>query len=324
MTPQQLVSELAKGQIRPAYLLAGEEALLRDEAIEAIRAHVLVGGADDFNFQRLPSEAHAPVVVADALAALPVLATHRLVLLVEPETRRAGAQALLDALAEALPRHLEQRESVFVVAAARPDNRTRWVRAFRNAPAATVECKAPQTIRGLASFIRAEAGRQGVAFAQGAPERLAELVGPQLLALRQEIAKISLFAGPGVEVTTAHVEQATQQLAEESIWALADAIGFGNSAEALFLLSRMDDIAPPALLGALAAHFRNLSRVRSGAVPRAPRDRREKLASQARRFSPGRLRAGMQAIHETDVALKGRGELSPELALERLVLALSS
>jgi hypothetical protein len=32
----------------------------------------------------------------------------------------------------------------------------------------------------------------------------------------------------------------------------------------------------------------------------------------------------MQAIHDTDVAIKGAGALPPQLAIERLVLALSS
>lgn len=324
MTPKQLESELAKGQIRPAYLLAGEQALLRDEAIAAIRASVLGGAADDFNFQRLPGDATTVAALGDALAALPVLAAHRLVVLVEPETRRAGSKALVDALADALPAHLEQRESVLVVAASKPDKRVRWVKALGKAPAAIVVCDAPGDARGVASFVRAEAGRQGVVFAQGAPERLAELVGSQLLLLRQEIAKCSLLAGPGETVTTVHVEQATQQLAEQPIWDLTDAIGDGSSAKALAHLSRMGDVVPPMLLGTLAAHFRKLSRVRSGAAVAGPPFVKRKLEVQARRFSPGRLRACMQAIHDTDVAIKGASVLEPQLAIERLVLALSS
>jgi DNA polymerase-3 subunit delta len=324
VTPEQLAKELAEGQIRPAYLLAGSEALLRDDVLDVLRTRILDGAADDFNFQQLPGDATTPAALVEALAALPILAARRLVVLIEPESRRAGSKALLDALVEALPAHLEQRESVLVVAASQPDKRVRWVKALGKAPAAIVACDPPRDTRGVASFVRAEATRQGVAFDKRAAARLAELVGPQLLMLRQEIAKASLLAGPGESVTTAHVEQATQQMAEQPIWDLTDAIGDGSSAEALTLLSRMRDVAPPMLLGSLAAHFRKLSRVRSGGAVAGPPFVKRKLEGQARRFSPGQLHACMQAIHDTDVAIKGAGALPPQLAIERLVLALSS
>jgi DNA polymerase III delta subunit len=51
---------------------------------------------------------------------------------------------------------------------------------------------------------------------------------------------------------------------------------------------------------------------------------RKKLESQARRYGARRLRSCLDAIHETDLAIKGAGALRPELALERLVLALAT
>ena len=324
MTPDELVGELGRGEIRSAYLLAGEEALLRDDALEALRAAVLDGVADDFNLQRLPGDATTPAALEESLAALPVMAARRLVVLVDPESRRGGSKGLLDALADAIPAHLEQRECVLVVAAARPDKRSRWVKVFGKSPAAIVACDAPKNARAVVSFVRAEAKRQGVALEKAAAERLAELVGPQLLLLRQEIAKAWLVAGPDSKVTSSHVDQATNQLAEQPIWDLTDAIGEGRDAQALVLLSRMGGVAAPVLLGSLAAHFRKLSRVRSGGSVPGPPFVVRKLEGQARRFTPARLNACMQAIHDTDVAIKGASMLPPPLAIERLVLALSA
>ena len=45
--------ELAAGSLRPAYLIAGEEPLQRDEALAALREHVLAGAPVDFNLDRL-------------------------------------------------------------------------------------------------------------------------------------------------------------------------------------------------------------------------------------------------------------------------------
>lgn len=324
MSPDELREELDRGEFRPAYLLAGEEALLRDDALALLRERVLDGAADDFNFQRLPGDATTPGALGDALDALPVFAPRRLVVLVDPDTRRAGSKALLDGLADALPRHLEQSESVLVVASTKPDKRSRWVKAFGKAPAAIVACDPPRDTRGVVRFVREEAKRQGVGFEKGAPERLAELVGPQLLLLRQEIAKAALLVEPGEKVGRHHVEQATNQLAEQPIWDLTDAIGDGEVPRALVLLDRLGDVAAPVVLGSLAAHFRKLSRVRAGGRVAGPPFVTRKLEGQARRFSPGRLHACLQAIHETDVAIKGGSALPPPLAIERLVLALAS
>jgi DNA polymerase-3 subunit delta len=135
----ELVRELETGRVRPAYLLAGEEALLRDDAIDALRSCVLAGAADDFNFDRLPGESTTPAALADALGSLPVMAERRLVLLVEPEGRRGGSKLLVEAIAEQLPALLERAETVFVVAASKPDKRSRWVKAFGAEPAGIVE-----------------------------------------------------------------------------------------------------------------------------------------------------------------------------------------
>jgi DNA polymerase III delta subunit len=48
-----------------------------------------------------------------------------------------------------------------------------------------------------------------------------------------------------------------------------------------------------------------------------------KLESQARRFSANRLVACIGAIHQTDLALKGAAGITPELAMERLVIGLA-
>jgi DNA polymerase III delta subunit len=77
------------------------------------------------------------------------------------------------------------------------------------------------------------------------------------------------------------------------------------------------------VLGALASHFRRLVRVQGGGSLGVPPFVRQKLESQARRYSEARLVACLGAIHETDLALKGAGALAPQLALERLVIGLA-
>ncbi len=325
MTGAELTRELKKGTIRPAYLLAGEEPLLRDDALAAIRAAVLDGSADDFNLDRLEAAKTSGDALRDAVRALPVMAERRLVILVGPEAARGNAgKQLTGALGDIVRELADQRETVLVVAAAKADKRLAWVKAFAD-PAAMITCDPPKGARAVASFVNAEAKRQRVELEAGAAEMLAERIGPQLLMLRQEIAKVALLAGDGETVLCRHVAASTSHLAEDSIWDLMDAIGDGRSALALMLLARMGGKGAPAqvVLGSLAAHFRKLARLSSGGNVAGPPFVVKKLQGQARRFTRLRLLECLEAIHATDTALKGAGTMPPDMALERLVVGLS-
>jgi DNA polymerase-3 subunit delta len=323
VTPKQLRAQLAKGRVGGAYLVLGEEPLLREDALAAIRAAVLGEGPNDFDLDRLDGDATSPAALIDAVRTLPVLAGRRLVILREPEPRRGAGQALTDAIAEAVKEVASTGGTVLVVVASRADGRSRWVKSFGDG---VVRCEPPRRGRDLSAFVVEEAARQQVALEPGAAELLAERTGPQLLMLRQEIAKSALLAGPGERVTRAHVLAGSCELAEEPIWDLTDAIGEGRTADALALLAKLLDggAAPPAVLGVLVSHFRKLLRIGNGGAVAGPPFVQRKLESQARRYRRGRLLACLRAIHETDTALKGLGVLRPELALERLVIGLAS
>ncbi len=327
MTLGELREELRAGRIRSAYLLAGAEALLRDDALAALSSAVLAGAPREFNCDRLDGETASPGELVDAVRTLPVLTARRLVVLREPEARKAGARGLVEALPGLLGELGEAGaagSTVLVVCAAEVDRRAAWVKAFRE-PAAVVDCEAPTRAQEIVAFVRGEAKRQGIALVPGAAELLVERVGAQLLWLRQELAKASLYAGPGEAVTRAHVAALVSDVAEEPIWDLTDAIGEGRTADALVVLQKLLGAgAPPVVvLGSLASHFRRLARVRAGGKLQAPPFVQRKLEGQARRYAPTRLSACLRALHDTDERLKGQGALPPELALERLVLGLS-
>jgi len=321
----ELRGELSKGTVRPAYLVVGEEPLLRDDAVALVRAHALDGGTEDFNLDRFDGAGTRPAALLDAVGTLPVMAARRVVILREPEGGRGNAKALVEAIAETVPGLAERDDLVFVVVAEKADRRSRWTKAFRD-PAAVVQCDPPRRGRELVAFVRDEAKRQGVELGAGSAEMLAERTGPQLMLLRGEIAKASLLAGIGETVRPEHIAAGTRDVAEESIWDLTDAIGEGRGADALTSLAKIlaAGSAPPQVLGALASHFRKLLRLRSGGTAAGPPFAIRKLEQQAGRYTVRRLSACLRAIHETDLALKGAGELSPGMAIERLVIGLAA
>jgi DNA polymerase-3 subunit delta len=322
VTPEELYSELKLSQIRPAYLVVGEESLYREEAVAAIERAVFPDGPVDFDYERLDGSTANGVALLNAIGTLPVLAARRLIVLHDPESQRGKAKDLGEAIAESLEVVGAGNDAVLVVVAPKVDGRARWAKQL--GAKASVRCDPPKGVRAITAFVNAEAKRQSVSLGKGAAALLAERTGPHLMMLRHEIAKAALFAGPGEEVTSRHVAEATTDVAEEPIWDLTDAIGEGRIGDAMALLGKLQGAggAPPAILGALANHFRKLLATRTGGkIGGAPFAVR-KLESQSKRFSPGRLVSCMRAIHQTDLALKGAGGIPPEISLERLVIGL--
>lgn len=326
MNLAQLTAELGQGRIRPAYLVAGDEPLLRDAALEAIEARVLAGVPRDFNFDRLDADSASPGRLVDALGTLPLMASRRLVVLREGEGRGAGIDEEWGrGIEQALGGISEAATAVLVVVARKVDRRSRWVKAFHE-PAAEVDCAAPTTARELVEFLERDARRLGVQIAKDAAELLGERIGPHLLLLRRELEKLELHVGAGGRIDRATVAIAVASVAEESIWELTDAIGQGRTADSVAKLAQMlgQGEASQAVLGALASHFRRLLRAGQGEPIKGPPFVVRKLEQQARRFPPARLLGCLRAIHRADVELKGAGVLRPERALEQLVIQLAS
>jgi len=330
---EDLDSELRGGRLRPAYLLAGDEPLLRDESLDAICRAVLADGLADFNFDSFDAKSLRPGTLLDALRSLPVMATRRLVLLRDvPRPREKKVESGGDPdegqFSEALIQALallkdEMISSVLVVQAVAIDRRSKWVKAFAE-PACVVDCKSPTKTRELAAFVHEEARRQNVKLGEGVAELLAEAVGPQLLVLRKEIEKLALFCEPGSRIQCSDVVGLVTHIAEEPVWQLSDAISEGRAETALTALSRLLGSGTPApvVLGALANHFRKLIRLRAGKEVAGSPFALQKLSKQAKRLTLARWQAYLRAIHELDEVLKGRGGIRPEVALERLVIGL--
>ena len=312
MTPAELEQELASGKLRPAYLLAGSEALLRDEASRAITEAVLADGPRDFNFDRIDGASCTEAQLLDAVRSLPVLAERRLVVLREPEGKGRGPKTLEEGIAAAVEELRESSATVLVVTSSKIDKRSKWVKAFEK-PAALVACDPPKGLRAIVAFVKQEAKRRQISLQPGAAEALADAVGPQLLMLRQELEKAALHAGPGLPVSRHDVIAVVSDVADEPIWDLTDAIGEGRTPDALVILGRLLDsgAVAPVLLGSLASHFRKLARLRYGASVAGHPFMVRKLESQAQRYTRGRLVACLHAIHGADEALKGRGSLPP-------------
>lgn len=311
-------------------LLAGPEATLRQASLDELRERALEGGPRDFNEDVFDLAAGSTDVVALAstLRTLPVLARRRLVRVRGLASKRAAK--FIDG---PLLAYLEDpaETTCLVLEAESVDRRLRWVK--RVAQTGEVrDCTAPRKPQELRSWIEQRVRAAGKEPGSGMAAALLDRTGPDLDRLASEIEKLSVYAGEREALSPDDVAELTGDLRDFALYELTDAIGSRRLPEALGLLARLlgQGEAPLRLLGALGNHYRKLLRA-SECEPFEPDEVRKrlsihpyaarKLVEQARRFDSRRLRRCLDAVRRTDEALKGGVALSPELAIEQLVLA---
>ena len=314
----------------PVVLIEGPEATLRDAALAELRERVLADAPRDFNEDRfdLGAAGFDPLAIVAAARTLPVMARARLVLVRGAGEKRA--EKFLDgALLEYLEAPLET--TCLVLEAESVDKRQRWVKRVAKL-GQMIDCAGPNRPGDVRRWIEARMAQRGLRASSGVPTALFELVGPNLDRLALEVEKLSLFVGERGELSADDVAELVGQLRPRAVYELCDAIGERRLANALRMVAELSDQgqAPLALIGALANHFRKLLRARELRPLEAAEVQRklgvhpfaaQKLVEQVRRFDLRRLKACLEAVRRTDLALKGGVPIGPRMALERLVLA---
>ena len=134
-----------------------------------------------------------------------------------------------------------------------------------------IECKPPQKKRGKGSYLDEARlcewlrdwgkSTHQINLKRGADEELLQLVGPELVLLDQELAKLALFCDPKADVTIELVRQVVGGWRAKTTWELLDAVLDGNAAEAIEQLQRLLQAgeAPQAIAGAMLWSLRRFA-----------------------------------------------------------------
>jgi DNA polymerase-3 subunit delta len=236
-------------------------------------------------------------------------------------------------LEQVLIDYLESPEptTCLVLEAPSVDGRRKWVKLVSKVGEVR-NCVAPKRPQDQRAWIDARISASGKRPGRGAAAALLERTGADLDRLASEVEKACLYVGERETVEVDDVTEVTGQLRDLAIYELNDVIGARRLPEALVLMSRLlsQGEAPLALLGGLANHYRRLIRASECQPLSADQVQRtlsihpfaaKKLVEQVRRFDARRLRRCLDAVRRTDAALKGGVSLSPNLAIEQLVLA---
>jgi DNA polymerase-3 subunit delta len=320
----QLQSALKKSLL-PCYLVTGDEPLLAQEALDAIRAearqlgfgarevHVVTAGFDWGE-------------VATAARSLSLFAEKRIIEIRLPTGKpgRDGSATIVDLMERTGDDLLILVESPKLDRSAAS---AKWVKAIE-AVGAHVQLW-PVGARELPAWIGARMRTSGLQPDRDAVRLLVDRVEGNLLAANQEIEKLRLLLGEGT-VSGADVENAVADSSRFDVYQLTDAALEGQAARAVRMLGRLhaEGVEPVIVVWALTRELRTLARiadsVRAGtdlgsALQKAGvwRTRQGLVRSCVARHTAEHFHRMLQIARRADAAAKGQAALDPwQLATE--------
>jgi DNA polymerase-3 subunit delta len=322
------IEKAAKSKPQPVYVLHGDEAFLKRQVYPALDA-LLLGDADaEFARVVLPGATAEWSSVRADLDTLPFLSPCRVVVIDQADPFVTKYRANLEKYVAA-----PAKAGVLILDVKTWPGNTKLAKAIPDA--ATIVCKSPaaQTVnKWLVNWAKSTHGKKLDADAAG---WLVELVGPEMGLLDQELAKLAVYVGDRPAITREDVDQIVGRSRAAETFKIFDAIGMGQPAEALAILSRLFDQGedPLALLGAFSWQLRRLAHAarlhRSGRpIPAAiaeagfPPFARDRVETQLRHLGRRRLDRLFDWLLEADLAMKSTGALPERVVLERLVVQL--
>jgi len=337
----QLAAHLAKG-LRPLYTLHGDEALLQQEALDAIRAAARAQGYTERSSFTVAGAHFDWSAVLAAGGSLSLFADRQIVEIRIPSGKpgKDGAAAL-----QQIAQAAQGNDSVLtLVVLPRLDKATRtgaWFSALE-AHGATVQID-PVERAQLPAWIAQRLAAQGQRVAAGEEGQrtlqfFADRVEGNLLAAHQEIQKLALLHPQG-ELAREQVEAAVLNVARYDVFKLSEAVLSGQVARTQRMLDGLQAEGEAEVLvhWALAEDIRALKRVKDAMnagkpLPMALRENRiwgakerlyQRLLPQA---SDAQLARLLQSAHVVDGIVKGLKQADwPQdgwQALSRLALQL--
>lgn len=337
MTPEQALKEAETGELRPVYLLVGDEPYLEGQVLSALKQAAMKGGVPGLNDEVLTAGEASVDRVLSAARTLPMMAKRRLVIVrgLERWEPREGVErkgndpfeALLDYAKNPTP------TTLLVLSGGSLDKRRRFVTQAKT-QGFLVSCDALDG-GALPAWIERMVKQRGARIARDVADAVAELAGPELSPVADAVERLCLYVGPDGEITEDAVAACVVRLRPSTVWELVGAVGRRDVGAALAALERVYDPADRGLrlLGVLAWSTRQLVKfeaaIRAGKKPGdaaiavgAPPFKARELAEQVKGLSRADLAQFVLSLAALDGDLKGGSKRLPEASLTQTVLEL--
>lgn len=327
MTAADLDRAIDSGHFPPLLFLYGEEQFLLERTLKHLLDKAIPEEARDFNLTVFHHKEFSAPKLLDTVRTYPIFFPRRVVVVKSAhQIAAADLEGLQSYLHQPLP------ETLLIFVGEKIDARRKFFIDFKKC-GELVEFKKLYDNQ-LPAAIRDLARQNALTLTDAALTLFCRRVGVNLQEVETELVKLALYLGENKLADVADVEAVVTGSRQETVFALNDAIGDRQSAQAVELVGRILDEGLPALLilTMLTRHMRNLCKVGEMVTQKRSKGEIAKVAGvnpyfldglirQSRNFSRERMRPVFERLLATDLALKSAGA-HPAAMLEGLVLAL--
>jgi DNA polymerase-3 subunit delta len=326
----QLSSHL-QNNLAPCYLVTGDEHLLVDEALDAIREAARARGFTSRDLY-VATTGFDWSLLRDSSSNLSLFAERRIVELRLPTGKpgRTGSQAIAE-LAE------QTGEDLMLIVSGpkldRSGQSSKWVKTL-DARGVSVPVW-PVGLRELPGWIAARMRQAGLQPDRGAVAMIADRVEGNLLAAGQEIEKLRLLLGEG-KVTAEEVGNAVANSSRFDVFKLVDAALSGDAKRALKILSglRAEGVEPVIVVWSVTRELRSLATLTDaiaqgmdlgGAMQKVGvwRNRQAIVRSCVGRHRHGDFHRLLKRANQADQAAKGQLRADPWQLTTDIILGMS-
>ena len=321
----QLNAQLAQGTVASLYAVVGEEDLLRDMALDALKSALLGEGERDFNCDLFYGDDVSGAVIVACASEVAVFAARRVVVVKAADKLPAReCEAILPYLKE------PNDSSTVIFVAPKLDGRLKFTQVLAKT-AVMVDCSPFREAQWF-PWLKRDAERIGIRLNEEAIELLKEVCSSSLYSVRRELEKLAAYVSPGQAVTAGDVAMLRGTEPGASVFDLTLAIGARNRGRVLAILARNLEAgeAPLRILGSLAWQYRRLWKMkevvreegREGEAARTLRMDPYKVRAFLDQFPDAHLQEAFRLFFDADARLKGGSGGRPARILEDVLLQL--
>ncbi len=242
-----VLKEIEQGKFSPIYVIFGEELYFSDKLIKALEDNVVDASAKDFNYTLLYGSRELKAIEIEPLIrAYPMMSDKRLIIIKDANKISENELAALTPIFEA-PLQTSVIALIFNQSKL-PDRRKKWVKALLK-NATLIEAKKIRDYE-VKKWVKTFARQMKLQFTPQALDVLAEILGPNLNVIENELRKLKLFCynNPQNLIDEQLVLSFTNAGKEHSVFALTDSLGEKKFGKALNILSSLlEDNSQPSI-----------------------------------------------------------------------------
>jgi len=319
-----LWKRLAQGQVDPCYLFFGEEAYLIQEYTTTLTERILGPAPRDFNYDVCSVDNDTLEDALSMARTLPVMATHRVVVL-------HGLQQLRSADWSPLEDYLEHPSASTALICSSTASDPKKLPPCLWHHAVAIACNRLEGPK-LRDWVTHTVTQRGYRLTPEALRGLIQEQEPDLQTIRQEIDKLCTYVGERQEIRLDDVQEVVQTSRLQSIFALSDALGARQIGPAFTVVERLLNQGEPPLviLSMMVRHVRLLWSVKQLGqqghdmpamvkILGLPLAVCRQLGAQSQHFTVEHLRQLSIVALEADLAFKTSNK-PPRAILEELIL----